>query len=145
MATKPTKHNQTNIRPAVLFEKMNKPFEKKNSSSSDSNTGTLPSRRICYLQAKCAGDTKKLELIMNQVTNMCPDESCEQSYLREKVKYPSAIPLRIAMLISNETKATKQKKAANFRANLSSIPSPGNYNEQQPLYSFRPQEKPMNW
>ena len=45
-------------------------------------------RRICYLLAKCSGDTKKFTFIMNQGTTRSPDESCE-------VIYPVAIPLFI--------------------------------------------------
>ena len=55
-----------NIRPTILFETKNFRL-KKNRSRSYSKPGHFPFQ--AYLQAMCAGNTKKLELIMNPGTN----------------------------------------------------------------------------
>ena len=41
-----------------------------------------------HLQAKFAGDTKKLEFIMNQGTNRSPDDSCDQVIYGKKSLVP---------------------------------------------------------
>ena len=86
-AIEPTKHKQKNIRPTILFETEKFSFKK-------TGTGQISTQDLCspgrfrYLQAECAGYTKKLQFNKNQCTSRVPDESCEQSYFEEKVKYP---------------------------------------------------------
>ena len=67
MATKPTKHKQTNHKPKI-FEREYFPFENKIGPGQIRNQDLCRPRRISYLQTKFAGHAYKLEIIMNQET-----------------------------------------------------------------------------
>ena len=82
MASKPKKHKQTINRPKTLIETEYFPFEKKTGPLQIRTQDLCHPSRIRYLQAKCARNAKKFEFYVSQ------GESCEQSYLREKLLEP---------------------------------------------------------